>query len=408
MVLERTRLEAYISTPKLTLVAGEEGSLAFTFYNRTPLPDDFDFSISGLPANWCTFSKVSSNLMPNWKEEITLTINLGAKVRPDTYHGAIVLTARNQPAVRVELALTVEVLAPLVLADRLQPHRAKAYKAKYELILRNRSMSECFVTMEMGSSNPFCEAKFNPPNVRVSPGQAVVVKTEVSLSGKVPRDQKEQIQTFEIELEPKWLVNGELTSTATQTVEGEYLYNSPLSFFSRNAKLLINLTVLLVLVILWLILFPLLQDGLAAIMTDKITVPNPLPARELYIEQKPVTDGLQNNNPLAAFLKTEVKFDESTQKTSLFVKFLFFGDPIPGKLEVDQTSGRLVFNPDKPGQVDSFPLILLPPNKVLRNISDKLRFVLRQQNLRLDKTRIEGTTLYITTRQCTPGEPACT
>jgi hypothetical protein len=407
MVLERTRIEIYASAQKLTLVAGEEGSLALTFYNRTPLPDDFEFSVIGLPANWCTFSKASSNLMPNWKDEVNLVINLGAKVKPDIYHGAVVITAKNQPAVRAEVPVTVEVLAPLVLAHRLQPHRVKAYKANYELILRNRSMSECFVTMAMGTSNPFCEGKFNPPNIRVSPSQSVVVNLEVSLAGKVPKDQKEQIQSFEVELEPQWLVNGVLNPTPTETVEGEYLYNSPLSFFSRNAKLFINLFIILLLVILWFVLLPLIQDGMATIATDKIQVPAPLPARVLFIEQKTVSDGVQNNNPLGAFLKLEVRFNEQTQKASILAKFLFFGDPIPGRVDVDQTSGRLVFIADNPGQLNSFPLFLLPPNKLLEKISLKLKRPLLDQNLRLDKTRIEGTTLYITTRQCVAGEPAC-
>jgi hypothetical protein len=408
MVLERTRIETYLSNSRLTLVAGEEGSLAFTFYNRTQLPDDFEFSVIGLPANWCTFSKTSTNLMPNWKDEVTLTINLGAKVKPDIYQGSVVVTAKNQPAVRAEMPLTVEVLAPLVLAHRLQPHRIKAYKANYELILRNRSMSECFVNMAMGSSNPFCEGKFNPPNVRVPPGQSALVKAEISLAGKVPKDQKEQIQTFEIELEPQWLVNGALNPTPTETVEGEYLYNSPLSFFSRNSKLLINLFIILLLVTLWFLLLPLIQDGMATIVTNNIAVPNPLPSRTLFIEQKTITESAQNGNPLAAFLKLEIRFDEKSQKAFLLAKFLFFGDPIPGKVEVDQVTGRLIFTADKPDQLNSFPLFLVPPNKVLEKISLKLRRPLLDQNLRLDRTRVEGTTLYITTRQCTPGEPACT
>ncbi|HEX2914622.1 MAG TPA: hypothetical protein VH186_27720 [Chloroflexia bacterium] len=408
-VVTTPEVEVSLEKPFLTVVAGSSVEQAVMLQNLTPLPDTFELTVEGLPNHWCTFSEPAINLFPNWNEPVGMRVEIPASVRPNHYSGVLVVSSRNQPAVRAEIRLEIDVLAPLRVEARLQPHRAKGFKANYELILRNRSMCEGSMALQLTDSNKFCLGQFSPPAVTIPPGQSRIVPLKMQLRPKTPKDQSEQSQSFEVQVSPSWLVAGEKVTTAEFLVEGEYIPVSRWIFIARH-PILCALAIMFVLIILfWSILvLPAIQNTLLFV-TEKASFSG-VAGKALRVEQSSFSATLQNNfNPVGAFVQTEVRFSEEQQKTQIRIKSFFISADITGTLTVDPDKGTLLFIPDKKGQENSFPWMFAPPNKVAERISGRLKPWLVSQSppQRMDKAEIEGNTLFIRLRACRLNEPAC-
>ncbi|MEI7555272.1 hypothetical protein [Candidatus Chlorohelix sp.] len=408
------RLELKPQTTRMTVLAGANAEQIIKLSNQTGLIDDFDFSLVGLPTSWFSFSRETLKLLPNWEESITFKIEVSANVRPNLYSGKIVTTARSQPGIRTELLIEVDVLAPLKVDARLQPHRSKGFKANYTLLLRNRSMSPGKMSLQLTDSYQYCVARFSPPQIEVMPGTSQAIKVQVQLKPKTPRDEAQQPQQFEIMVEPNWTVAGAPVITEGITVEGEYIHQSRWSFITRHPLLSLFCFLFLLIAILWsFLILPAIQE-LFILNADRINL-NDQPRSPLRIEQKSFSDRLQNDiNPLAAFTRISVTFSEAEQK----VKITLWGMGIvsadmTGKVEVDQKTGSLFFTADDKNQPDSFPWFLIPmdrkstTNKVMNKINQKLKNWLINTQQRVSKVEIEGGTLYLTLRSCDSNDPAC-
>ncbi len=410
-VTEASRVQVILQTARMTIVAGQEADQKLSLLNLTAAPDNFDLAIEGLPPNWYNFSSSSLNLFPNWSESVDLKVALSEKVRPDLYVGRVIVTSRTQPGVYTEVRLEIEVLAPLRMEARLQPHRAKGFRAKYDLVVRNRSMSEEFVALGLNGSNDFCRGIFEPPQVIVPAGKSVTIRLKVQLRPKTPSDQARQLQTFEVQASPQWMVAGQPMATEPLLVEGGYIPESRWAFLGRYPRLIAFGVILLLFVVLWAnVILPGIRSALLLI-TEKSAYSGRVD-KFIRIDGPELSAALKRD--LAApndLVQVETRFKEAGQQVQINLKSFFVQADLIGSLEVN-SGGNLVFNyqPDKKGQGDSFPWLFAPPKEVVDKLNLKLRAWLRTQQppSKMIKAEIEGDTLFIRLAPCAiPVDPVC-
>jgi uncharacterized membrane protein len=399
-------IQVTLETDRMSVVAGSADEQQIKLMNMTSLPDDFDLAIEGLPANWYSFSAASLNLFPNWMESIQLKIELSPKVRPNSYTGKLIVTSRNQPGVRTEARLTVEVLAPLKVEARVQPNKAKGFKASYDLILRNRSMSEGLMTLELSPETQFCQATFQPPQVLLPAGQSKIVKMKVNLRPKTPGEQAQQIQPFEVAIKPQWRIGPEIVNTPEVTAGAEYIHESRWAFIGRHPWLFGLATLLLIVILLWSwLILPAIRTGLIS-SVDRFDFSGAA-GKSIRVEQSDFTGKVQSQVPLiGSFVQLEVRFTEQDQKATVYMRSFFLSADLKGSLQINP-KGNLIFVADKPGQPTSFPWTFAPPTQVVDKINTRLRTWLGPQNLGMDKAEIEGNTLFIRLKTCKANDPGC-
>ncbi len=403
-----TKVQITLQKPRLTIIAGETSEQEIGLVNLTSLPDNFDLSIEGLPSNWYKFSQSSVNLFPNWSEPLQLGISLSSKVRPNLYVGKVIAVSRTQPGVRSEVELEIEVLAPLRLEARLQPHRARGYKADYKLVVRNRSQVNGLMTFSLSDSTEFCVAHFTPEKIVVPAGQSTMVPIKMQLRPKTPNDQARQAQPFEVKIEPEWSISDQPVKGPELLVEGQYQHESRWEFIFRHPKLFIFGGVFLILLVLWFLVIVNTIQTAFLLTADRYQFTGPIPNRTIFVEQKAFSDNLQKMNPVAGVGQIEVRFQEDTQLTEIRIKVFLFSLAIRGQTTVDN-AGNLIFIAKDPPNSDTFPWVFAPPNKMVDHINKRLRVWISQQapSTRIQKVEIEGTTLFIRLAQCTFGDPAC-
>lgn len=398
MLVDTPRLELRLDTPKITLVVGEKTEQKITLLNQTPLPDLFTFVVEGIPGSWCSFSKFELNMLPNWVEQVTLTIEVPRTAKANRYVGQVVVAARSQLTVRAKTNLELEVLAPLELNAYLRPHRARGFRANYTLILRNPTPINSLVSLRLNSNNPNCVAHFPANQVNLLAGQARQVKLKLQLQPKAPPDQAAQRQEFAIGIQPQWQLGeaGHFTPGTEQLLSGQYIPQSRWYWVQNHRRLLIAGTILLLLVLLWSIaLVPLIRLILLEAASQKINPQGPA-SQMLRIEQNSFNYYINSNiNPVEAIAKAEIHFDEPGQKTAIHLKILFYSADIVGRLEVSPTTSDLSFKADQPDQLKSFPWFFLPPDEVVQRLNAKLKDWLTKQGQRLTASQIEGNTLYL-------------
>ncbi|MBN9386623.1 MAG: hypothetical protein J0I20_01105 [Chloroflexi bacterium] len=414
---EVARVQITLEKPHMTIVAGQKDTQQIFLMNMTSLPDNFELTIEGLPETWFSFENTTVNLFPNWNEHTVLTMNISEKVKPELYKGRIVVAAKAQTGVRAVMPIEVEVLAPLVVQARLQPHRAKGYKANYEMLLRNRSMSQGLMTMQWDLANSYSVGTFTPPQIVLGPGQSQHVKVQVMLRKKTPKDQARQLQPFKVMVQPQWTVAQVPVLTAPVSVEGEYIHRSRWVFIQRHPVLFTFLTIILLIVLLWnLLLLPFIQTSLLTLSLGKVGFSD-VAAKVLMADQIGFNLRMKDANPLGV-IQTDVIFKEAPDKSTNGIvtirmqTFVFTGDnaaTLSGSLEVDPITGDLKFVAANPKQLGSFPWLFIPPDKVVQTLSGKLKTWLKEQNppQRMDNVYIEGNTLFITLKNCQSGEIAC-
>ena len=414
------KVQITLANPRMTIIAGESIQQEVGLLNQSDQPDDFDLSIEGLPANWYKLSQSSVNLFPNWNAPIHLGISLSNKVRPNTYIGKIVAVSRSQPGVRNEVPLAIEVLAPLRAEARLQPHRARGFRAHYNLVVRNRSMCDATMRLGLADNNSFCLAQFKPDRLVVPAGQSQTVAFTVSLRPKTPGDQARQSQPFQVQISPEWNVAGQPTGSEPLLVEGQYIHESRWAFVQRHPRWFIFGGLLLLLAVLWLwLIVPLIQGAvLTAVRRYDYSSPvislaqssDRQSLKAVFVDQKTFTDAIQGGNPIPTLAQLEVRFHEQGQETELRLHQPLFnlGLTMRGQLSVNNR-GDLIFKAVDPPHADTFPWLFAPPDQVTSELSKRLRNWLKLQGSpqRIERVEIEGTTLFIRLAACRSGEPAC-
>jgi hypothetical protein len=281
-------------------------------------------------------------------------------------------------------------------------------------------MSEASIKLQLSPSNPYCSGTFSHPEVRIAPGKSQVVKFKVQLGPKTPSEQAQQPQTFEVQIQPEWLVGNQPVSGPALLVVGEYKHESQWIFIARHPWLVAGGVFILVVLLLWnVFILNLIQNGLL-LQLDKVS-PTGTPINTVRVEQNVLTDYIQSNNPVATFAQVQVRFLEENQLVEINLKNLLISEKLVGKLEVDSAKGDLSFKSGRivkdqakgtstftsePKLSDSFPWMFLPPNKIVEKLNrDKLKPWLTKGNQRMVESYIEGNTLFL--RLCPVSDPTC-
>ena len=404
------KVQITLPTPRMTIIAGESTQQEIGLVNLTALPDNFDLSVEDLPGNWYKFSQSSVNLFPNWSEPVIFGISLSDKVRPSVYSGRIIAVSRTQPGVRNEVPFEIEVLAPLKAEARLQPHRARGYKARYNLIVRNRSMCESNVTLSLSQANEFCEAQFKPATLTIPPGQSLTVPLKVQLRAKTPSDQARQPQQFEVEVHNEWLVAGQPVASEPLLVEGDYVHESRWELVVQHPKVFIFGGIILLVLALWFWLIVPAIQGVVLVAVDQYEYKGQIIGKNLFVEQRSFSDAVQQVNPLAAFAIADVHFREQGQETEFGIRqpFVNIALTMRGQLKLNE-NGDLYFKATDPPDPQTFPWLFAPPNQVVEHLNKNLRKWIRQEapNNRISRVEIEGTTLFVRLVACKPEEKGC-
>lgn len=404
------------ATDRMIIVAGQIVEQEITIVNMTALPDNFDLVLEGLPQGWYSFSSPSVNLFPNWSESVKLRIEVSDKVRPRQYFGRITVTSRTQPGIRAEIRVGVEVLAPLKLDARLQPHIGRGFKARYNLQLRNRSM--CDVQLSMGL---FHEDEYRLPTiavtlandqVRIPAGRTEIVKLKMQLAPKVPREEAYHLQRFSLYIKPKWFVGQATIDTEDQLVNGDYQFESRYILIQRHPWVVGSILAGILAIILWTVLIlPAIQNGLLLI-TENINLQSTA-RRYLKVEKSSFSRTIQETyNPVRWLVEPEIEFLEAPQTVEVKIKGSLFPFPpvsIAGHIVVDPIVGNVTFVAEDPEELKTFPWIFCPPDKVMQKINIKVRRWLANQNPRqqIVLAEIEGNTLFLRLKECTASEPNC-
>ncbi len=403
-MLDLSTIELRPETPSITVLAGESTSQRISLFNFSSMPDNFDLTMEGLPTSWFNFSSTNLSLFPNWSEAVTLTIEIPVKVRPNQYYGRIVATSRSQAGIRTVFELQIDVLAPLKAEARLQPRRANGFKASYNLIVRNRSQCEGIMTMQLSDANPYCQAQFSPSVVRLGPGRSMIVPLKVQLRHKTPQDQAMQAQDFEIQVQPQWVVNGQLVDTTDLLVEGQYVSKSRWSFIGRHPRIFVALLGFLLLALLiWAFVLPSF-NGLVGLVVGQINFPETNP-RLIQIEQNALNERVKNNlGGLKSFTTVEIGFDENPQQNvNIKVTNVSPESNLDGRLYIDQNGNIALENKRKTGILWFF----VPSEQIMVALNTPFRAERLKKNLKPEKLYVEGNTLYIKLTDCLGGEPAC-
>ncbi len=428
------RLEVNAESTTMIVLAGESAEQDISIINLSTVPDDFDITMEGLPSGWFAFSKQSVNLFPNWSDTVRLRVTISPKVRPNQYIGRVVVTSRSQPNVKSEVRLEIEVLSPLKVQARVDPHKGRGFKANYRMILRNRSMTEGIMNYALTADNPWCVAEFNPPQIRIPAGRTEIVKVKIGLRRNTPVDQKLQTQTWEAAIQPTWLVGDAQVVSPAVLVDADYTHESRWGWFQRNPIKSILIALIIILVAAWqLLIFPSIQSGLLAI-TLRVDYTGPVRSF-IRVEQGAFTRTSQAANPVNGIVEIGFKFKESpTVKRDAFGQRIASNDPndltdhgtvetelrwwfisvkTEGKLRVDKDTADLLYVPAEPDELNRFPWFFMPPDQLIKTpngrplktgLSDKIKDWLKPQRLRMVDTYIEGNTIYITVRTCTASD----
>jgi uncharacterized membrane protein len=427
--------EVQLELPRLTIVAGNDVEQTISLANYTTLPDDFELSIESLPGNWFAFSDTEINLFPNQGATTKLTTKIPDKVRPNIYVGKVIVYARLQPGIRAEARLEVEVLSPLVVNGRISPKKARGYKANFNLLLRNSSMSDGTFRLSLAPDNRYCQAIFAPDVVRIAGGQNLSVPFKMTIAPKTPGDQKAQEQFFSIVVAPEWDVAGEKINTTEITADAIYKYDSPGGFIRRHPVFFSFLALFIIGFLVWsFLILPGIQATNQLYVNQRSSFQRSGPNNNsLRIEPVLLSQAVQSFNAFSAISKVDIKFTEEEQsnvtsrtvyrgnvltdtiqsKGKMVVEANLFALKfnISGRMGVNQRTGEVLFIADNQGQLNDFPWILAPPDRLWEEYSKRLRQTLVPKTgsnaFFVNFIEVEGNNLYMRLEPCLSRTFAC-
>ncbi len=381
------------------------------------LPDTFELVVEGFPPEWVSFP--SGNVLSIFTAR-SATALLRLEVPEDAaatrMRGKLVAmsqTQRDDLALKGELdpqkaviawaVLELEVLTPPQLSARLQPRHGTGFQVDYRLILRNRSPYEGYVTLQLAPGSN-CKAHFSPQYLQLPSGAGREVAIRVGLISGLPRQERNgKAQRFQVVAQPQWLIYQTRTDMPPVIEEGEYTFRSRWEFLRRHPRLLAWLGALLLLFLSWqLLIFALQTVFLSRAETEIDFAYWKVEGSSLRLEGSAINKTLLEKSPAALFADMYVHLNERNQKIEIALR---------GKIPIFDTKndfavlrGRLIvennelkFVADDPGQPNSFPWQLLPPDQMVKRLNPKLKNFASTQfrGQKLEQARIEGNTIYL-------------
>ena len=170
-----------------TAQAGGLAAIAGTIRNQSGVVDNYDFRISGLPAEWVT-APPTAYLLPYGSgegHEVAFELALHpprtseAQARAWPFALEAVSRDSGQVAARADAALVIEPFHQLEMRAKPQRRRGRR-RATFELDVVNAGNADASVALTAADSDDALTARVDPPAVRVAPGTRASARLRVA------------------------------------------------------------------------------------------------------------------------------------------------------------------------------------------------------------------------------------
>jgi beta-lactam-binding protein with PASTA domain len=176
----------HLHATTVSAAPGAQAALAGTIRNQSGLVDNYDFRVSGLPADWVT-PPPTAYLLPFGSgdgHEQTFELALLPPRAPEAEARAwpfvleAVSRSTGQVAARADATLVIEPFHTLEARARPQRRRGRV-RASFEIEIRNGGNADATVAMTAADSDDACTIRLDPPAVRVAPGGRATARLRV-------------------------------------------------------------------------------------------------------------------------------------------------------------------------------------------------------------------------------------
>jgi len=176
-----------LDVPSVTVAAGGLGSLRGLIRNQSGVVDNYDFRVSGLPAEWVG-APPTAYLLPfgsgDEGHEAPFELVLRPPRSPEATAGPwpfmleAVSLSTGAVAARVPATLVVEPFEEL--AARAQPQRRRGRRrGTYAIEVSSRGNAAAVVRLGGADTDAACDVQVDPPALRVEPGARATARVRV-------------------------------------------------------------------------------------------------------------------------------------------------------------------------------------------------------------------------------------
>jgi serine/threonine protein kinase len=160
------RLNVFIEEEQLTVEPGRATSATLLLLNRGTLVDNFNVSVTGIPAEWITSPAPTIRLMPDQQEAASFTISppRTSQSKAGAYTLSIRISSVAIPNEAVEVRATLTVQPFYQFSSRLHPQRLRPGKTG-EVRIKNLGNTPQRYSLEWADRGD--ELRFEPPKLEV-------------------------------------------------------------------------------------------------------------------------------------------------------------------------------------------------------------------------------------------------
>jgi PASTA domain len=169
-----------------TAAAGGRASLTGTIRNQSGVVENYDFRVSGLPADWVTLPPTAYLLPFGSADGHEQSFELGlapprapeAEARAWPFALEAVARTTGEVAARVNATLVIEPFHELAVSARPQRRRGRI-RATFALEVTNGGNADATVALGAADTDDACSVRLDPPAVRVAPGGHATTRMRV-------------------------------------------------------------------------------------------------------------------------------------------------------------------------------------------------------------------------------------
>jgi PASTA domain len=169
-----------------TAAAGGLATYTGTLRNQSGVVDNYDFRVSGLPAEWVELPPTAYLLPYGSTEGHEQTFQIGvmpprtseAEARAWPFSLEVVSRSSGQVAARSDATLVIEPFHQVEVTARPQRRRGRT-RASFALEISNRGNADASVAIDAADTDEECTTRVDPPATRVAPGRTAKAELRV-------------------------------------------------------------------------------------------------------------------------------------------------------------------------------------------------------------------------------------
>jgi hypothetical protein len=176
-----------LDAPSVTVAAGGRGSLRGLIRNQSGLVDNYDFRVTGLPAEWVG-PPPTAYLLPfgagdgghEAPFELALNPPRASAAEARAWPLEIEAVSRTTGAVAARVAATLVIEPFEELAARAQPQRRRGRRGgTYAIEVFNRGNGPAVVRLAGADTDAACDVRVDPPALQLAPGARANARVRV-------------------------------------------------------------------------------------------------------------------------------------------------------------------------------------------------------------------------------------